>query len=319
MKVGNKSLLPVLALIVSTIGVASAIAFVKLSEVDATSTLMLRMFIAGGMATAITAWPPGKSAALDTYGSGRSRLAMLGLLLLSGVISCIDLLSNHWAVKLTSMANTSILMNLSPVFVALLSFLFMKERIGVYQVLALAVCVAGACLLVFDGNANLTFSSQGVIGDLLALNSALFYAIYLIMIKSLRDCFSARKIIIWNSFTCAVLLLPVALATSSQILPNTLNGWLVIALLAVISQLLGHGLMAYALRHVDVVLASASALARPVVAILIGFFFFDEALAPLQWVGVVTVLLGIWWYKRPAPVAPVVAAPVVQGKASSEV
>ncbi|MBX8564302.1 EamA family transporter [Pseudomonas cichorii] len=314
MTVGNKSVLPVLALIVSTIGVASAIAFVKLSEVDATSTLMLRMFIAGGMAYAFTALPPGKSPEVENLAPGRSRRTMLGLLLLSGVVSCIDLLSNHWAVKLTSMANTSILMNLSPVFVALLSFLFLKERIGTSQVLALALSIAGACLLVFDGSASLTFSSQGVTGDLLALNSALFYAIYLILIKSLRDCFSSRKIIIWNSFTCALLLLPVALLTSQQILPDTLYGWMVIALLALISQLLGHGLMAYALRHVDVVLASVSALARPVVAILIGFFFFDEKLAALQWVGVAAVLLGVWWYKRPAPVV----QPVIEGKAGSQ-
>ncbi|GFM58511.1 membrane protein [Pseudomonas cichorii] len=314
MTVGNKSVLPVLALIVSTIGVASAIAFVKLSEVDATSTLMLRMFIAGGMAYAFTALPSGRNQDAETIAPGRSRRAMLALLLLSGVVSCIDLLSNHWAVKLTSMANTSILMNLSPVFVALLSFVFLKERIGTYQVLALILSIAGACLLVFDGSSSLTFSSQGVTGDLLALNSALFYAIYLILIKSLRDCFSSRKIIIWNSFTCALLLLPVALLTSQQILPDTLYGWLVIALLALISQLLGHGLMAYALRHVDVVLASISALARPVVAILIGFFFFDEKLAALQWVGVAAVLVGVWWYKRPAPVV----QPVIEGKTSSQ-
>ncbi|EKG36406.1 putative transporter [Pseudomonas syringae pv. avellanae str. ISPaVe013] len=314
MKVGNKAFLPVLALVISTIGVASAIAFVKLSEVDATSTLMLRMFMAGGMTSALAAWPAGKNTEAGTVGTARSRRAMLWLLVLSGVVSCVDLLSNHWAVKLTSMANTSVLMNLSPVFVALLSYLFMKEKIGVYQVLALALSIGGACLLVFDGSASVAFSSQSVTGDLLALNSALFYAIYLILIKSLRDCFTSRKIIIWNSFTCAVLLLPIALLTSPKILPDTVQGWVVIALLALISQLLGHGLMAYALRHVDVVLASVSALARPVVAILIGFFFFDEQLTFVQWVGVAAVLVGVWWYKRPVPVV----RPVVQAKTPSE-
>ncbi|AKF50228.1 EamA family transporter [Pseudomonas syringae] len=314
MKVGNKAFLPVLALIISTIGVASAIAFVKLSEVDATSTLMLRMFMAGGMASALAAWPAGKNTETGAVGTARSRRAMLWLLVLSGVVSCVDLLSNHWAVKLTSMANTSVLMNLSPVFVALLSYLFMKEKIGVYQVLALTLSIGGACLLVFDGSASVAFSSQSVTGDLLALNSALFYAIYLILIKSLRDCFTSRKIIIWNSFTCAVLLLPIALLTSAKILPDTVQGWVVIALLALISQLLGHGLMAYALRHVDVVLASVSALARPVVAILIGFFFFDEQLTLVQWLGVAAVLVGVWWYKRPVPVV----RPVVQAKTPSE-
>ncbi|WP_315707631.1 DMT family transporter [Brenneria uluponensis] len=315
MKVSNNALLPVLALIVSTIGVASAIAFVKLSEVDATSTLMLRMFLAGGLASAAFAWPSGKSQDIKPKNFRRSNRAMLGLLVLSGAVSSVDLLSNHWAVKLTSLANTSILMNLSPVFVALLSFLFLNEKIGTYKLLALALSILGACLLVFDGSAGVAFSRQSVTGDLLALNSAFFYAIYLLLVKSLRDYFTSHHIIIWNSFTCALLLLPVALATSAQILPDTQKGWLVIVLLALISQLLGHGLMAYALKHVDVVLASVSTLARPVVSILLGFFIFDEKLALLQWIGVAAVLLGIWWYKSPAPAT----RSAVREKTSSEV
>lgn len=300
MKDINKSFLPVLALLISTIGVASAIIFVKLSEVDATATLMLRMFVAGSVASAITFWQSDtveKKNSVESLNTSRNNTI---LLILSGAISTIDLLSNHWAVKMTSVANTTILMNLSPVFVALLSFIFFKERVGIYKLLALALAVAGACVLVFDGQATFELSGPSLIGDLLALNSALFYAIYMLLIKSLRNSFSSSKIIIWNSFTCAILLLPVALSSSPQLLPTTLFGYTVIVLLALISQLLGHGLMAYALKHVDVVLASVSTLARPIVAILLGSFIFNEKLIFMQWVGVVGVLLGIYWYKRPS-------------------
>lgn len=301
MRDSSNSLLPILALIVSTIGVASAIVFVKLSEVDATSTLMLRMFMAGAIASSAAAWPSNKKIATENVKSSQNRQALIGLLILSGVVSSVDLLSNHWAARLTSLANTSILMNLSPVFVALISFLFMKERIGINKLLALAVSIAGACLLVFDGSNNIKISWQSATGDILALNSALFYAVYLTMIKTLREHFTSRQIIIWNSFTCAIILLPIALITSPQIFPDTAKGWMIIAFLAVISQLLGHGLMAYALRHVDVVLASISTLARPVVTIIFGLVVFGENLALLQWLGVIAVLVGIGWYKRPTP------------------
>jgi len=297
MKASNNTLLPVLALIVSTIGAASAIAFVKVSEVDATSTLMLRMFFAGGLTYAIAAWPLKNSQEIEKN-NPMSKGATMGLLILSSVVSTIDLLSAHWAVELTSIANTAILMNLSPIFVALLSYLFLNKKIGLYKLQALGLSIIGACFLVFDDNAMVEFSVQSMIGDLLAVNSALFYAIYLLLLKSLRDYLSSHQIIIWNSLTCALLLVPVALISSSQILPTTLEGWIVIALLALISQLLGHGLMAYALKHVDVTLACISTLARPVVAILIGFFLFDEKLALSQCVGVVTVLAGIWLYSH---------------------
>ncbi|MGM3173473.1 DMT family transporter [Dickeya lacustris] len=307
MKINNPGLLPILALIVSTIGITSAGVFVIFSEVDATATLMLRMFLAGGITSAIVTWSAEKGNITEGPNHNAGKGKMIALLVLSGIISTIDLLSNHWALKMTSLANAAILMNLSPVFVALLSFLFMKEKIGTFKLFALTLTIAGACLLVFDGNASIAMTPKSMAGDLLAINSALFYAIYLIFTKSLRDYFTSKKIIIWNSFTCAILLLPLALATSQTILPSSPTGWAIIILLALISQLLGHGLMAYALKHVDILLASISTLARPVIAILFGFFIFDEKLAPLQWLGVVTVLIGIWWYKRPTTESRVVA------------
>lgn len=298
MKIGNNGFLPIFALIISTISIASAIVFIKLSEVDATSTLMLRMFFAGAFVSTIAAWPsPGKEEIEEKTSNKYGRTTMFGLLILSGAISTVDMLSNHWAVRMTSLANTSVLMSLSPVFVALIAFLFMKERIGFYQFLALSLCVSGACLVLFDGGSSISLTEKSVIGSLLALNSALFYAIYLVLVKSLRNHFTSRQIIVWNSLTCAFLLLPIAFITSPQILPHSTIGWLTIILLALISQLLGHGLMAYALKHVDVGLASISTLTSPIIAILFGFFIFDEKLNLLQWGGVAAVLIGVWWYR----------------------
>ncbi len=93
-------------------------------------------------------------------------------------------------------------------------------------------------------------------------------------------------------------------------------GLQVIALLALISQLLGHGLMALALKHVDMVLASVSTLARPVVSILFGFLLFGERLVLLQWLGVAAVLIGIGGYKRPAHIVKPLAEPESLSKES---
>ncbi|MFC3865917.1 DMT family transporter [Alcaligenes aquatilis] len=294
MKYNRKKILPIIALAISTIGVGSAIFFVKISEVDATSTLMLRMFIAGGIAYAL-----GSSRISNEFiEPQKSTKEILILLILSGIASTIDLLSNHWAVSFTSMANTAVLMNLSPFFVAFLSYIFFKERLNAHQAFSLIICITGASILFLSKNEGIDFSSNSLIGDLLALNSALFYAIYFLLIRKLRGHISTRKIIVWHSFTCGLLLLPISLTSNSPIFPSTFNGWVTIALLAFISQLLGHGLMTYALKYVDVVLASISTLAKPIVAIMLGYLFFDEKLLPLQWLGVSIVLSGIGWYRR---------------------
>lgn len=294
MKYNRKKILPVIALVISTIGVGSAIFFVKISEVNATSTLMLRMFIAGGIAYTLGF---GKISN-ELIEPKRSTKKILTLLILSGIASTIDLLSNHWAVSFTSMANTAVLMNLSPFFVAFLSYIFFKERLNTYQTLSLIIFITGASILVFSKNEEINFSNSSLIGDLLTLNSALFYAIYFLLIRELRGHISTRKIIVWHSFTCGLLLFPISLVSNSPIFPSTFNGWITIALLAFISQLLGHGLMTYALKYVDVVLASISTLAKPIVAIILGYLVFDEKLLPLQWFGVFIILSGIGWYQR---------------------
>lgn len=293
MKYNKEKILPIIALVISTIGVGSAIFFVKISEVNATSTLMLRMFIAGGIAYTLGF----RKTSNEYLAPKRNTKKNLFLLVLSGIASTIDLLSNHWAVSFTSMANTAVLMNLSPFFVAFLSYVFFKERLNTYQTISLIICIAGASILVLSKNEGINFSNNSLIGDLLALNSAFFYSVYFLLIRELRGDINTRKIIVWHSFTCGLLLLPLALASNSPIFPNTVNGWVTIALLAFISQLLGHGLMTYALKYVDVVLASISTLAKPIVAIMLGYLFFDEQLLPLQWFGVFIVLGGIGWYR----------------------
>lgn len=298
MKKSGYQVLPILALIVSTIGMGSAIFFVKLSEVDATATLMLRMFLAGGVASLLGL---GSTRTLPSANTSPRPAALTALLLLSGVASTIDLLSNHWALAFTSMANTAILMNLSPLFVALLSYVFMKERLTARQGVSLLIAMTGAAVLVLAKNGGLSFSESSLFGDLLALNSALFYAIYFMLIKELRGRIDSKHIIIWQSLICGSLLLPIALFSSTPVLPSSFSGWLTIFALAIFSQLLGHGLMTYALKYVDVVLASISTLAKPVVAIMLGYVFFDEKLQPLQWLGVLTVLFGIAWYRRSPP------------------
>lgn len=209
--------MPIIAIVISTIAIASSLVFVKLSDVNATSTLMLRMFIAGGILSIAHSKkdkmpkPTGKKAIIYFF------------LILSGVISAIDLLSNHWAVNLTSIANTTILMNTSPIFVALIAFLFLGEKIKLGNLVILLITIFGASLLVLE-NWTLQSGLSSRIGDLLAINSALFYAIYLILVQNLRGHFSSKEIIIWNSFVCGLFLLPIVLMSDSQILPHSLFG-----------------------------------------------------------------------------------------------
>lgn len=294
----RKRLLGYAALAVSVIGIGSAVVFVRISEVNATATLMLRMaaatFLAGGLML-----PRARSVRLAGVSAGDWRL-----LLISSVVSCLDLLSNHWAVFFTAVANVGLLINTTPVFVLLISMLVFGERVPALRFAALAVILAGAAFVVVGGGDVPSVAASHLAGDLLSILSAILYAVYLLMTRELRARVPAVVVILSNSIVIASILLPVAIATSPRVLPYSLRGYVIIFCLAAISQLLGHGLMAYALRTVQAGLASISSLFRPVVTVVLGWLVLGQRLGPLQLLGAAVILGGLAWFqvlgRRPA-------------------
>jgi len=299
-------LLSILALVVSSVGVGSALIFVKLSEVDPSATVMLRMFIASfiiGTANAFT----GRGREKAESQSRLSRLRLVGILILSSVLFCLDILSNHWSVVYTSVTNATLLMNLSPIFVAMLAYLFFGERQSAIQTVCLLMAVVGGVLLVVTGK-DTELRSVSLKGDGLALLSAIFYAVYLILTKWIRKQLGADVITFWNSLISALVLLPLVLATSDPVLPQTLSGYAVILALAIGTQLCGHGLMAYALHHVPATLAAASTLSQPILAVVLAWIFLDETVTGGQFVGGAFILAGLYFYSK----SPAVDQPAAQ-------
>ncbi|MET9801638.1 EamA family transporter [Streptomyces sp. NPDC006368] len=272
------------ALAASTVGVGSALIFVRLSEVDPTATLMLRMVVASVLVGAVTV-PRGGGARL-----GDMRPRDLSLLMVSSLVAGLDLLANQWAVHFTTVANTAFLMNLSPVFVLLLSWLVLRQRAAPAKLVIVLVALAGGALVVLGGANRPSLGGHHFLGDALALSSAALYAAFLLMTKHLRERIPTTLIMLTNSVVIMVMLAPVAMLTSDPVLPHSLGGYALIFVYALVSQLLGHGLMTYALRVVDAGLASMSALLRPVVAVVLGWVVLGEAVGALQMVGGAVIL-----------------------------
>jgi drug/metabolite transporter (DMT)-like permease len=278
------------ALAVSIVGVGSALIFVRLSDVDPTATLMLRMAAAGVMVGAATV----SRGQVTAWSAVSSR--DVGLVVISSMVSGADLLANQWSVIYTSVANTALLINLSPVFVLLLSYLILRRRTSLSRVTALTVAVIGAGLVVGGGGQSPSLLPNHLLGDGLAVLSAFLYAVYLLMTKDLRSRTPTSLLMFGNAVVIAVMLLPLALTTSSPILPPGLRGYLIVVGYALVSQLLGHGMMAYALHAVDAGLASLSALLRPVVTVVLGWLVLGEGVGVLQIAGAAVVLGGLAWF-----------------------
>jgi len=218
------------------------------------------------------------------------------LLVAAGLAFAGDLAFWHSSIQLTSVANSTLLANLASIFVTLAAWLFRREKPTAVFLAGLAAALAGVALLV---KTSLEFSSTGLLGDALGVVTALFYAWYILVVKALRDRGALTlHLMAATSTVTAVILLPVALASGEPMLPHSGHGWAILLGLALVSHALGQGLIAYALAHLPATFSSVGLLLQPVIAAFFAWTLLAEPLVPLQVLGGLVVLVGIYLARR---------------------
>ena len=130
----------------------------------------------------------------------------------------------------------------------------------------------------------------------------MFHTGYMLAVKRASGQHATLRLMAVSTTVSALLLWPVALWLSRQhgqpLWPGSARGWWVVAALAVVTQVTGQGLIAWALSRLSVTLSSTGLLIQPVVAAAAGWLIFGEALRPAQLLGGLVLLLGIYLARR---------------------
>ncbi|MBM3519088.1 MAG: DMT family transporter, partial [Alphaproteobacteria bacterium] len=197
-------------------------------------------------------------------------------------------------------ANATLFANCAPLFVALVAWLFFGERLTARFLAALGVTLAGAALVV---GATFAAAPSAPLGDALGLLTAAFFAGYLLVVKRLRESFSAGAIMARSGAVTTLALLFVAVGSGEALIAETVAGWAVLAGLALFAHCGGQGLIAWSLARLPVMFSSVALLLETVSAALLAWLLLAEALSLWQAAGGVVVLLGIMLASR-AGVAP---------------
>ena len=276
------------ALLAGATAIAFSPIFVRLSETGPTSTAFWRVALAVPVLwIAYFARAP--------RGAGRYA-ARWPLLLAAGLAFAGDLGFWHTSIKLTSVANSTLLANLAAIFVTLAAWLFLGQRPSGRFLAGLGAALAGVTMLV---QSSLRFSHTGLAGDVLGVVTAMFYAGYIFAVKGLRDRGETTlHLMAVTSMVTAILLLPAAVLSGEPLLPATAQGWAILVGLALVSHAIGQGLIAYALAHLPATFSSASLLLQPVRAALFAWVLLTEPLVPLQVLGGALVLAGIYLARK---------------------
>lgn len=276
-----------LALFCGATFIALSPIWVRLADVGPTASAFWRVALAVPLLWAACAFVPRR---------GVAQRANWPLLVAAGFAFAGDLAFWHWSIQFTSVANSTLLANLASIFVTLAAWLLWRQRPRALFVVALALALVGVGLLV---RSSVDFAPRALLGDALGVVTAMFYAWYLLTVKSLRDRGAATlQLMAVTSTVTALVLLPAALASGEAMLPGGASGWLILLGLAWVTHAGGQGLIAYALAHLPAAFSSVGLLFQPVMAAAFAWLLLGEPLVALQVAGGVVVLAAIYLARR---------------------
>jgi drug/metabolite transporter (DMT)-like permease len=271
--------------------------FVRLADVGYTAIAFWRTALSLPVLLPLWLWtgPSIRAPARPEFREAENRGTLLGTsgigwLWLAGFFFAADLGTWHQSIRFTSIANSTLLANLAPVFVTLGAFVLFRERVAKRFILGLVIAIAGAAVLMSH---SLRISRDSAFGDLLGMITAMFYAGYLLGVSRLRQSRSAAEVMWWTSLACTVALWPLVLALGEPIWPQSLHGWLMLIGLALLSHVGGQGLIAYAVAHLPASFSAVSLLVQPVAATVFAGLLLGEHFGATQAIGGAIVLGGI--------------------------
>jgi drug/metabolite transporter (DMT)-like permease len=225
-------------------------------------------------------------------------LRELLLILLAGVFLGLHFVVWILSLFYTSVASASVLVCLSPVFLAALGFVFLKERLSMPIVLAIGMAVIGAMLMSWGDSAQATSGRQPLLGNMLALSGALLVSLYLLIGRVVRQQTAWLPYVFLLYLAAAFTALVLALLLKTPLTGYSLRFYGICALMAIGPQILGHGAFNYSVKYLPAAWLGLLSLLEPVGASILAYVLFREVPPLLSLLGMMLVLGAVGFAVR---------------------
>ncbi len=266
------------------VAVSWAAIFIRLAEAPALSQSAYRMLFA--------AVPVALFAAVRRRAELRAlRREQALTLLVSGLA-----LALHFATWIASLSRTTVassvaLVTTQPVWVALLAIVVLREAVSRATAVAIVVATLGGVII---GGADIAVSGQALIGDALAVVGAVCAAVYFIAGRRVRAHLSLAAYVGVVYSIAAGALVVSAIAAGQPLVGFSGRTWVMIALMALIPQLIGHSLLNWSLRYLSAPFVSVAILGEPVISTALAAPILGERPGLVRIVGGAITLLGVY-------------------------
>lgn len=213
------------------------------------------------------------------------------LVILSGFFLAIHFGSWITSLLYTSVARATLLVDLQPIWAAILASVFLKERLSGKEIFAILLVTAGGVLCV---SKELFEASPSLIGDAFAVIGGIAGAAYFLIGRAVRTKISWTHYMFVVYGISAVWLLIINLLLVHKIPVPQQHDLFWIFLMALIPGILGHGLLNLSLRYLKTYVVNTALLFEPVLATVFAFLFFQEIPEPHFYAGAAIVLVGLF-------------------------
>jgi drug/metabolite transporter (DMT)-like permease len=301
----TRFLLP-LGLLTAILATSTSSIFIRFAQADAPSLVIaaLRLTFAS-LILAPLAWFRHRD---ELRGLTRSDLSLAAL---SGLFLAVHFATWITSLEHTSVASSVVFVTTGPLWVALVSPLILKERLGRGAVVGLALALFGGTVIglsdacTWSGRLDCSafteaMRGRAMWGNFLALAGAWAVSGYLIIGRKLRTGMSLIPYIfvVYSMAAFALIVIMFAARQSPLGFQPATYGW--IFLTALVPQLIGHSTYNWALAYLPASLVSTAGLGEPIASALMALFILGEIPPGMVVLGGLLILAGIYLASRNA-------------------
>jgi drug/metabolite transporter (DMT)-like permease len=260
--------------------------FVRLADVGPVATGFWRLAIALPFL-----WLIARAAGQPAHVPRRGlTIAILG----AAIFYALDLALWNVGIRMTKLGNATLFGNAGSLVFACWG-LWLARRLPLMQALALALTVGGSILLM---SSSYELSPKNLAGDVATLIAGVLYGGYLILVDRVRANLQPLPLLFLATLFAAPILLAISLASGERVWPHD---WTPVLLFALSSQVLGQGLLVFAIGNLSPIVVGLVLLSQPAIAALIGWFAYGERLSTIDFIGAAAIAAALVLVRLPAP------------------
>lgn len=214
--------------------------------------------------------------------------------LFAGLFFALDLSLYNVSLIKTTIAEANLFTNLAPFFITPIAIIFLGERVQSGFYIASFTALIGIALLMNHALGN----QAHLLGNLLALASAIFYTFFLTSIKKASENSNASELMIYVSISGSIALFFVAYINGEILIPHSIYGWTIVIAIAFLGQVCGQTLLAHSIKYLPLQIASMSLLLSPIFAAIFSWLYFNEVLTLIQIFGITLILFSLFLAKK---------------------